>query len=295
MTLSELRAFVRQFVQDAAADFDFEDDVIDAWLNQGVADFAAQVDLPDLEDDDTVATDRGDAEVSTTYRARADNVATITTDEPHSLQVADVVAVATMGDATYDAAAAVVASVPTPYTFTYANTGTDETAVADTAGTVTPADDSQRAWVDLPADFMRDLWQCASETTDTTITINHSYRRFVAIDPTLDTAGSVVEVAQRGQGRLYYRAVPASQEVIRIWFRRAPTAMSDDADEPDGLPEQRHKAPAYFAAAEILDPQGLTGMGGRYRQLYQYQVEQAQLDFPADGLPSYVHDDGEYE
>jgi hypothetical protein len=74
--------------------------------------------------------------LSTTYRARATNVATITTASVHGLAVGDNVKVSDMTDATYDGNTVVV-SVPTTTTFTFSNTEADEASTADTAGSIT--------------------------------------------------------------------------------------------------------------------------------------------------------------
>jgi hypothetical protein len=56
-------------------------------------------------------------------KARASNVATLTTSSPHDLQVGDVVAI-TGVDSSFDSASATITQVPSPTTFKYANTGT---------------------------------------------------------------------------------------------------------------------------------------------------------------------------
>ena len=62
---------------------------------------------------------------------RTSNVATITTSSDHGYTVNDSAHVYAQ-DSAYDVAHAVILSVPTSTTFTYANTGGDETAKADT-------------------------------------------------------------------------------------------------------------------------------------------------------------------
>jgi len=73
---------------------------------------------------------------ATTYRARnGSNVATITTTLAHGLAVGDCVKVAGLGGTGYNGNH-VVTGVTT-YTFTYANTGSEEAETADTGGTIT--------------------------------------------------------------------------------------------------------------------------------------------------------------
>lgn len=72
---------------------------------------------------------------ATTFRARASNVATLTTAAPHGAVAGDVITVASVGGTGYNGRVTVL-SAPTTTTFTYANTGANESSAADTAGRV---------------------------------------------------------------------------------------------------------------------------------------------------------------
>ena len=74
---------------------------------------------------------------TTTYRARTTNVAMITTAAAHGYRTGEYVKVEDVGSSVYDDDSVVIASVPSTTTFTYANTGDNETSTADTAGTIT--------------------------------------------------------------------------------------------------------------------------------------------------------------
>jgi len=76
----------------------------------------------------------GKSNAGTSSRARASNVATIVTAAAHSLRVGDIVTVAGLGGTGYNVTAA-VASVPTTTSFTYANSGDNESTTGDTGGT----------------------------------------------------------------------------------------------------------------------------------------------------------------
>jgi hypothetical protein len=69
--------------------------------------------------------------IGITYRARATNVATITTATDHGLSVGQKVQILSGGAVTYDGLQT-VASTPTPTTFTYANTAANESSTATT-------------------------------------------------------------------------------------------------------------------------------------------------------------------
>lgn len=73
---------------------------------------------------------------ATTYRARANNEATITTAATHGFAVGDVIDVLDCTDATFNAKQVSVVSVPTTTTFTYLNAGANVGSTADTAGRV---------------------------------------------------------------------------------------------------------------------------------------------------------------
>lgn len=73
--------------------------------------------------------------VSTTLRATASNIATITTGSATNLAIGQVVTVSGMTDGTYNGTF-IVLSTPTATSFTYALTHANESPTADTAGTV---------------------------------------------------------------------------------------------------------------------------------------------------------------
>ena len=77
---------------------------------------------------------------ATASRARASNVATITTATAHGLTPGMTVTVSGVGGSGYNGTVS-VASTPSSTSFTYSNTGTTETTTTDTGGTVDPGND----------------------------------------------------------------------------------------------------------------------------------------------------------
>jgi len=73
---------------------------------------------------------------TTTFRARASNVATLTTAAAHGLTAGDVVVIAGVGGTGYNGTFTVV-SAPTTTSITYASVEADEGSTADIGGTVT--------------------------------------------------------------------------------------------------------------------------------------------------------------
>lgn len=80
--------------------------------------------------------DPSETPVSTATRARATNVATIVTATPHRLSTGDSIMITGMTDSTYNTATPVGVTVTNATTFTYPNTGSDESTTADTTGVI---------------------------------------------------------------------------------------------------------------------------------------------------------------
>lgn len=95
--------------------------------------------------------------IASASRARTSNVATIVTPTSHGLFTGAVVTVAGLGGSGYNAADVTI-TVVNATTFTYANTGSNESTTADTAGTVTLGGTSSKTnrpgpndsgWIDM--------------------------------------------------------------------------------------------------------------------------------------------------
>ena len=106
-----------------------------------------------------------------------------------------------------------------------------------TIGTVDTATDA--AYVSMPDNFQRQL-QFASSSEGTEIDIAESFISFVEVYPLLDKSGPVTECCEVG-GNFYYQGIPTSSAEITIHYYKAPTDMSDDDDEPDGIPSHLHR------------------------------------------------------
>jgi hypothetical protein len=78
----------------------------------------------------------GDDSNTTTLRERTTNVATLTTAASHGFVNNQIVTIASMGDASYDAVDVAI-TVTGATTFTYSSTGGDEGSTGDTAGVIT--------------------------------------------------------------------------------------------------------------------------------------------------------------
>jgi len=90
------------------------------------------------------------------------------------------------------------------------------------------------AYVSMPSGFQRNL-QFVSNSDGQEIEVYNSMIEFAEDYPLMDGSGSVKAVVEQG-GNLYYQDIPTSSEELTLHFYSAPTDMSDDADEPDGIP-----------------------------------------------------------
>ena len=106
-----------------------------------------------------------------------------------------------------------------------------------TTGTVDTVVDATMC--NLPGDFSRDLVQVVNSSSEE-IPIAPSLRKFLRDYPQKD-AGSVRTVARHGN-KLLYRDQPSEAETLTVHYYRAPTDMTDDDDEPDGIPLQVHRS-----------------------------------------------------
>lgn len=95
--------------------------------------------------------------------ARASNVATITTAEPHNLSVGGIFKISGCTDATFDVADAEVTSVTDDYTFSFAQTAADVATTSVAAGTLyhdvseNPGVDTAVYWGESTYDFTDDF------------------------------------------------------------------------------------------------------------------------------------------
>ena len=170
------------------------------------------------------------AHTHTTKRARsAANVATLTTATAHGLWIGAIVAIASMGGTGYNNATAVVATVPTTTSFTYANTGDPESETADTAGTVTQTGVASRtnkpgpddtAWIDLGVIEEASDSPVASEKID-----------IFAPTPGLLRKYDVVEVKRQRKGKLKCREL--SPLALQTLYRTA--ALTESSTQFNAL------------------------------------------------------------
>jgi len=99
-------------------------------------------------------------------------------------------------------------------------------------------DITESDWLyDLPSTYMKGLFKCYDSNYDK-ITIHRSLNDIDNLDIDHDDTGdNVTDVAVRDTQIGVY---PMADETIYIWFYEKPTALSDDADEPECIPSQYH-------------------------------------------------------
>jgi hypothetical protein len=117
-------------------------------------------------------------------RSRTANVATLTVSRPHHLTVGDLVTVASMTDASFNAVAVAVLSTTGNTAFTYANVGVDVVSAADTAGRVTYTTTLPPGVTYVPLVYPRDIYDPLIlniiTMTEVTFSLNFNGKAFVA-------------------------------------------------------------------------------------------------------------------
>lgn len=95
--------------------------------------------------------------------------------------------------------------------------------------------------VQLPTDYQRDVVAAIVDRSGykVELSIYDSFQEFVSVYPGLNLAGDVNAIAVKGR-YLCYQWVPATSTAITVHYHRYPEYMSQNTDEPDGLPDFLH-------------------------------------------------------
>ena len=151
-----------------------------------------------------------------------------------------------------------------------------------TIGTVTT--DTDVAYVNMPTNFQRRL-QFVASASGTEISIEENFIDFTAIYPLLDKAGIITSVIEKG-GKFYYQGIPSVAEDVTLHYYRKPTDMSNNTDEPDGIPSQLQKEllvnHTCWKIFELIED-GLEGPGvntQRYMELFERALKVLELTIP---------------
>lgn len=112
----------------------------------------------------------------------------------------------------------------------------------DTTDTVATTTDA--AYAALPSDYMHSLYWVASAGQSARVGCLREYRNFHAFlnrwpDPSLDKTGDIQTASIKG-GNLYYQ--PRAVDTLTLHYYAKPTALAEETDEPDCLPEHLHDA-----------------------------------------------------
>lgn len=142
------------------------------------------------------------------------------------------------------------------------------------------------AYVSMPDDFQRTL-QFVASSTGAEIDIEDSFIEFSKTYPLLNQSGSITSVIEIGNN-FYYQGIPTTAEDVTIHYYKYPTEMSDDYDEPDGIPKHLQRSLLVnYAAWKIYEliEDGLEGPGlntQRYMQLFMNALKILELSIPYD-------------
>ena len=151
-----------------------------------------------------------------------------------------------------------------------------------TIGTVTTVTDV--AYVNMPTNFQRRL-QFVASASGTEISIEENFIEFTATYPLLDKAGIITSVVEKG-GKFYYQGIPPVAEDVTLHYYKKPTDMSDNTDEPDGIPSHLQKEllvnHTCWKIFELIED-GLEGPGvntQRYMDLFYRALKVLELTIP---------------
>jgi hypothetical protein len=99
-----------------------------------------------------------------------------------------------------------------------------------------------RPYIDLPANFHRDLDFCFNVTRNDRVEVYRSLPYLSAVYDweNLDREGSVYGVARSGR-LLYYQYIPTSPETLTIHYFRKPAVLEKSDDEPLEFPSFSHE------------------------------------------------------
>lgn len=264
MTLAELKAAVQLIIQDSSFD-----DYIVSYLNQAQLEIAGGMQsslgswitppLPDLLTIGTVTTDSTTA----AYTTYSEIKTLISTGDTLSFAYNDVlISVTCTGDSAdlqTDINSALVVAEQTSDSvvvswdinnliLTCAGNVNSDTIIGDiytnvdTSNTIIPVDTvliSAVGYVSLPDNYQRQV-QFVVNSSGVEVDLADSFISFVETYPAINQTGSISEVIDQGN-LIYYQGIPSEAEELKIHYYRTPVDMSDDTDEPDGVPSHLQK------------------------------------------------------
>jgi len=241
MTLADLISRVQAAVQDSS----YSPSEIQDLLNQALQYVAGRVLLPDLQTKTTVYA--GTAYLSANTISFDSTTKTITDGGSGfvtgGFNVGDEITVtgSTSNDGTYTVSAASAGSL------TVSEALQDEGAGA----TITIVNQGPNN-VPLPTDYMRELYACYNQTISRKIAIYPNHRTMFSFFPQPDQGGDILHIAAQGRSRLYYQHIPSAPQTLDLYYYRVPETMSEDADEPEGVPPHLHKILADWVCKQIF-------------------------------------------
>lgn len=309
-TLAELVSYVERIIQDSS----FTESDIISYLNQAQLEIAGGMQsalgdwitppLPDLLTIGTITTDADDY----AYTTYAEIKSLISADDTLVFTYNDVeISVTCSGDYStlqtdidtelvsnaFNTNDVVVSWSDTNLILTCNNVASTDTIVGgiytdtDLSNETTPVDTAYveaAAYVSMPSNFQRDL-QFAASSNGAEIDIADSFIEFSETYPLLNQVGSITSVIEKGNN-FYYQGIPSEAENVTIHYYREPDDMTDDADEPDGIPKHLQRSllvnHACWKIFELIED-GIEGPGPntqRYMGLFHNALKMLELSIP---------------
>jgi hypothetical protein len=168
----------------------------------------------------------------------------------------------------------------------------DGTIAGDVTGGTASAGTYSTIYADLPSDYHRNLHHCITKTYGRKVPVIQSWHDWLKLYPELDQSGPIDLVCVRDK-RLYYMPVPASSDTLHIYYYRLPTAIADNALEPDIPEAYRESVLIRGATSRIFEQMGLLDRADREEAKFNRGMEMLResVPIPEGRPPTFMGDD----
>jgi len=202
------------------------------WLNDAILEIASDFELPDLKLKTPTTLSTIDFTSASVTFETADN----------SINATNIGASITVGDNSTDVILVSGADESANNTKFTVTTATDDKLIVSETVTEEAAGNTINItynWLlDLPATYHKKVFKCRNSNGDR-ITVGRRIQTIEEIDYDHDETGDyVTNIAVEGDKIAIF---PKAVDTLYLWFYRLPVDMSDDADEPDGIPSAYHE------------------------------------------------------
>jgi len=155
------------------------------------------------------------------------------------------------------------------------------------------------AYADLPTDYQRGVFFVVDSSGDRINPVDggnyYSFMLFLngCYKKDLTETGQVTRTCVRGR-KLYYQGIPSAAADLMVMYYKTPTAMINEGNEPEGIPEHLQKRLIKHYVCKEIFGEGLEdgaearGVGTKYHEGKFYDAMIDLIDFVGiDAEPEY--------